>query len=77
MMVSSLSAICTLRYIAHLIFDHIYQSPMDLRECNVFTGVCLSTGEGRVSLLPGPFWGEGIPGGPEMMDHCSDRCASY
>ena len=42
---------------------------MKLREGNVFTGVCLSTGEGIVSLVPCPFrdgggyvWGWVCPG---------------
>ena len=32
-----------------------YRPPTKLREGNVFTGVCLFTGRGRVSVAPGSF----------------------
>ena len=31
--------------------------PTKLQGGNVFTGICLFTGWGKVSLVPGPFWG--------------------
>ena len=34
-----------------------YYRPPKLGEGNVFTGVCLFTEGGWVSLVPGPFWG--------------------
>ena len=48
--------------ICRLLFRPFYYPPTKFAQGNVFTGVCLSTGEG-VGMVPGPFRGNMSRGG--------------